>query len=181
MFTILPTLYQARLAAEAAEVKLAQIEFTNTEKLFQQNVVAQPEVALAQAKLSKAQAKLQLTQAELDFTTIKAPFDGIIDHQHLQQGSLIAEGDVLTTLSDNKVMWVYFNVPEARYLEYIADPHKEDLVVELRLANGETFFQPAESERSKQTSTTKPATSRFEQTSQIPMVCCVTAKRALSC
>lgn len=142
MFTILPTLYKARLAAEVAEVKLAQIEFNNTEKLFQQNVVAQPEVALAQAKLSKAQAKLQLTQAELDFTTIKAPFDGIIDHQHLQQGSLIAEGDVLTTLSDNKVMWVYFNVPESRYLEYIADPHKEEVVVELRLANGEKFSQP---------------------------------------
>ena len=141
MFTILPTLYQARLAAEVAEVNLAQIEFNNTEKLFQQNVVAQPEVALAQAKLAKAQAKLQLTQAELDFATIKAPFDGILDHQHLQQGSLIAEGDVLTTLSDNKLMWVYFNVPETRYLEYIADPHKEDLVVELRLANGETFSQ----------------------------------------
>ena len=142
MFTILPTLYTARLAAEAAEVSLAQIEFNNTEKLFKQNVVAQPEVALAQAKLSKAQAKLQLTQAELDFTTIKAPFDGIIDHQHLQQGSLIAEGDVLTTLSDNKVMWVYFNVPESRYLEYVADPHKDELIVELRLANGEKFSQP---------------------------------------
>lgn len=142
MFTILPTLYKARLAAEAAEVSLAQIEFNNTEKLFKQNVVAQPEVALAQAKLSKAQAKLQLTQAELDFTTIKAPFDGIIDHQHLQHGSLIAEGDVLTTLSDNKVMWVYFNVPESRYLDYVSDPHKDELIVELRLANGEKFSQP---------------------------------------
>ena len=139
MFRILPTLYDARLAAEKAEVQLAQIEFNNTEKLFQQKVVAQPEVALAQAKLAKAQARMQLTQAELDFATIKAPFDGIIDHQHLQQGSLIAEGDILTTLSDNKVMWVYFNVPEARYLEYIADPHKDDLIVELRLANGQKF------------------------------------------
>jgi membrane fusion protein (multidrug efflux system) len=139
MFRILPTLYSARLAAEKAEVQLAQIEYNNTDKLFQQNVVAQPEVALAQAKLEKAQARMQLTQAELDFATIRAPFDGIVDHQRLQQGSLVEEGDVLTTLSDNKVMWVYFNVPEARYLEYVADPHKDDLVVELRLANGEKF------------------------------------------
>ena len=38
------------------------------------------------------------------------------------------KGDILTTLSDNSVMWVYFNVPEARYLEYMADlsQHKED-------------------------------------------------------
>ncbi len=141
MFTILPTLYKAKLAAETAEMQLAQIEFDNTQKLFQQNVVAQPEVALAQAKLAKAQAKMQLTQAELDFTTIKAPFDGIIDHQHMQQGSLVAEGDILTTLSDNKVMWVYFNVPESRYLDYIADPHKDDLIVELRLANGTKFSE----------------------------------------
>lgn len=141
MFTILPTLYKARLAAETAEVQLSQIEFDNTQKLFQQNVVAQPEVALAEAKLAKARAKMQLTQAELDFTTIKAPFDGIIDHQHMQQGSLVAEGDILTTLSDNKVMWVYFNVPESRYLDYIADPHKDDLVVELRLANGAKFSE----------------------------------------
>ncbi len=141
MFTILPTLYNARLAAEKAEVQLAEIEFNNTERLFQQKVVAQPEVLLAQAKLAKAKAKMQLTQAELDFATIKAPFDGIIDHQHMQQGSLIAEGDILTTLSDNKVMWVYFNVPETRYLEYQANPKKDDLIVELRLANGEKFSQ----------------------------------------
>ncbi|MEQ9410090.1 MAG: efflux RND transporter periplasmic adaptor subunit [Fuerstiella sp.] len=141
MFTILPTLYKAKLGAEKAEVQLAEIEYINTKRLFEQKVVARPEVALAEAKLKKAEAKMELTQAELDFTIIKAPFDGIIDHQHLQQGSLIAEGDILTTLSDNKVMWVYFPVSEARYLEYIANPHKENLIVELRLANGDIFSQ----------------------------------------
>ncbi|MEJ7662592.1 MAG: hypothetical protein WKG07_25025 [Hymenobacter sp.] len=30
------------------------------------------------------------------------------------------EGDLLTTLSDNSKMWVYFNVPEAEYLAYKA-------------------------------------------------------------
>ncbi|MEZ6062103.1 MAG: efflux RND transporter periplasmic adaptor subunit [Planctomycetaceae bacterium] len=144
LFVILPTLYRARLEAEKAEVDLAKIEYNNTEKLFQQKVVAQPEVALAKAKLAKAEAKMRLTQAELDFTTIKAPFSGIIDHQYMQQGSLIAEGDILTTLSDNQVMWVYFNVPERDYLEYVADPHKDDLIVELQLANGEKFSYPGQ-------------------------------------
>ena len=141
MFTILPTLYKAKLDAEKAEVQLAQIEFTNTEKLFQQKVVAQPEVALAQAKLAKAQAEMNLAEAELNFATIKAPFDGIIDHQRHQQGSLIAEGDVLTTLSDNDVMWAYFNVPEANYLEYQASRDKDALTIELMLANGKKFPQ----------------------------------------
>ena len=40
-------------------------------------------------------------------------------------------------------MWVYFNVPEARYLEYMTDlsQHKEDPQIELILANGKKFGQ----------------------------------------
>ena len=48
-------------------------------------------------------------------------------------------------MSDNSLMWVYFNVPEARYLEYMSanlDQHKDDLKIELVLANGNKFDQP---------------------------------------
>lgn len=141
MFKLLPTLYQAKFDAEAAEAQLAQIEYDNTERLHQKNVVSSSEVALAKAKLNKAQAKANLAKAELNFATIKAPFDGIIDHQIRQHGSLIAEGDELTTLSDNSTMWVYFNVPEARYLEYMASKDNDSLKIELVLANGKTFPQ----------------------------------------
>src|SRR5581483_5265665 len=120
MFKILPVLYKARLDAERAEAQLAQIEFDNTKKLFEDKnrVVSQQEVLLYQAKLAKANAKVKLAEAELNFTEVKAPFDGIIDRLHEQLGSLIKKDDILTTLSDNSLMWVYFNVPEARYLEY---------------------------------------------------------------
>jgi membrane fusion protein (multidrug efflux system) len=68
--------------------------------------------------------------------------DGIIDRLHEQQGSLITERDVLTTLSDNSLMWVYFNVPQARYLEYMAGPGTDkEGKVELVLANGSKFKQ----------------------------------------
>ncbi|MFO0948983.1 MAG: efflux RND transporter periplasmic adaptor subunit [Planctomycetota bacterium] len=142
MFKILPVLYQAKLDAELAEAQLAQLEFNNTKKLYEQKtVVSQNEVLLFQAKLAKAQAKANLAKAELNFTNVTAPFDGIIDRLHEQLGSLIKEGDVLTTLSDNSVMWVYFNVPEAQYLEYMATPEaeKQKQKIELVLANHETF------------------------------------------
>lgn len=150
LFRILPTLYQARLDAEVAEAQLAQIEFDNTKGLYDKGVVALPEVKLAQAKLDKARAKANLAAAELNFTTVIAPFDGIVDRQHEQLGSLIKEGDILTTLSDNSVMWVYFNVPEAQYLEYKHAQNKTTKVhsqqlklphsrIELRLADGNKF------------------------------------------
>jgi membrane fusion protein, multidrug efflux system len=141
MFKILPTLYAAKRDAEQAKVTLVGLEFKNTQKLFEENVVSQQEVALNQAKLAKAQANANLATAELNFTQITAPFDGIVDRLEQRQGSLIKEGDVLTSLSDNRVMWVYFNVPEARYLEYMGDPEeeKEEQEIELVLANGNKF------------------------------------------
>ncbi len=145
LFKIQPVLYQAKLDSDIAEANLAQIELQNTEKLFEQKIVAQPEVALAKAKLAKAQAKVNLAQAELNFADIKAPFDGIVDRQRDQLGSLIDEGAVLTTLSDNAVMWVYFNVPEAHYLEYKAAMDEKnnpaDLNIDLMLANHNKFSQ----------------------------------------
>lgn len=143
LFKIVPTLYQARLDTELAEAQLSQIEFNNTKKLFDDRVVSDQEVALAQAKLAKANAKLKLAQSELNFTDIKAPFDGIVDRLHEQKGSLVEEGEMLTSLSDNSVMWVYFNVPESRYLEYQAGVGRgrDDLNIELELANGQIFPQ----------------------------------------
>ena len=141
MFKVIPILYQARLDAETAENNLAQLEYNFTKKLYEDKVVSQNEVLLLEAKVAKAKAKVMQAAAELNFATVKAPFDGIVDRLHHQQGSLVAEGDVLTTLSDNSLMWVYFNVPEARYLEYMADldKNKDDLQIELVLANGNKF------------------------------------------
>lgn len=143
LFRILPILYKAKLDAEKAEAELARMEWQYSEDLRRQNVVSQNQLNLLKAKLDKALAKVDLAKAELGFADVKAPFDGIVDRLLQREGSLIKEGDILTTLSDNSVMWVYFNVTEKYYLEYMAalkHPEKEDKI-ELVLANGDTFPQ----------------------------------------
>jgi len=144
LFEIVTTLYKARLAAEVAERDYTQMELNNTKRLFEKQGVSQNEVKLFEAKLAKAQAKLDLAEAELNFCTIRAPFDGIVDRLMEQQGSLVKEGDILTTLSDNSVMWVYFNVPEKRYLEYMAETgqNKQSPDIELVLATLDKFPHP---------------------------------------
>lgn len=143
LFRIAPVLYKARLDAERAEARIVELDYRNTEKLRKSNVVSQDEVELVQAKLAKAQARVKLAEAELNFTAILAPFDGMIARIHEQQGSLITERDVLTTLSDSKQVWVYFNVPESRYLQVAAGAWKDDLgKVELVLANSTPFAHP---------------------------------------
>jgi membrane fusion protein (multidrug efflux system) len=149
MFKILPTLYQARLDSEIAEARRIEIELTNAQTLSKKGFVSPQEVALKEAELAKAKAKVALAEAELNFMNVKAPFDGIVDRQRNQLGSLISEGDILTTFSDNSLMWVYFNVPEKDYLAYKSDLDKDKaegneekhLQIELKLANGKIFPQ----------------------------------------
>ncbi|GAA4243085.1 efflux RND transporter periplasmic adaptor subunit [Winogradskyella damuponensis] len=142
LFQIMPNIYQAELNKAKAESKVAQIELANTQLLADGNVVSPNELAMAKANLEKANAEVSLAQTHLGFTSIKAPFNGIINHLEAREGSLLDEGELLTTLSDNSQMWVYFNVPEAEYLDYItSEAKKNNTNVELLMANNKRFNQ----------------------------------------
>lgn len=142
MFQILPVLYKAELQKAEAEAKFAEIEYQNTKQLADSNIVSKNELAMARARFDEANAKLELARIHMGFTRITAPFDGIMDHLHVRLGSLVEEGDLLTTLSDNSKMWVYFNVSEAEYLNYKTSEQSRDLMkVKLIMANQQAFNQ----------------------------------------
>ena len=140
LFQIMPNLYEAELKKARAETSFAEIEYKNTASLASRNIVSSTELAMAKAKLEKAKAEQALANVHLQFTEIRAPFDGIIDRFHVRLGSLLEEGELLTNLSDNRKMWVYYNVPEAQYLDYKNNVKKGKPVrVKLQLANGQIF------------------------------------------
>ena len=140
MFQIMPMIYEAEMQKAKAEVNFAEIEYLNTKNLADSSIVSPNELALSNARLNKAKAEFALAKAHLDFTRVRAPFDGMMDRFHVRQGSLVDEGELLTTLADNSKMWVYFNVPEAEYLDYMATvkPEKQQEVV-LQMANNQVF------------------------------------------
>ena len=95
---------------------------------------------MAQAKLDQARAEVALAKLHLSFTEIRAPFDGIIDRIPKKLGSLVEEGELLTSLSDNTKMFAYFNVSEPEYLEYQNNVKgRGSSTVGLLLANGEAL------------------------------------------
>ncbi|MFT7345169.1 MAG: membrane fusion protein (multidrug efflux system) [Lentimonas sp.] len=141
MFQVMPLLYQAEYNKAAAEVELSRIEFLNTKSLADSNIVSPNELAMARAKYDIAKAELGLAKVHLEFTAIRAPFDGIVGRFHARLGSLIDEGHLLTSLSDNNSMWVYFNVPEAEYLNYEVEKKNKGLEVDLRMANNQFFSE----------------------------------------
>lgn len=143
MFQIMPLLYQAELAKAGAEAEFAAIEFKNTKLLAEGKVVSPNELSLAKAKLDKARAELSIARVHRGMTEIKAPFPGIMGRFHVRLGSLVDEGELLTTLSDNSTVWVYFNLSESEYLAYKARTKEAKTeTIQLVMANGAIFGQP---------------------------------------
>ena len=118
LFTIRPKEYEAELIKAKANVKKAELELQNVKKLAEKNIVSPNELSLAVAKLDEAKADENLAELYVGYTKIRAPFEGTIDRLKFKMGSLIDEGTLLTTLSNNKSVYAYFNVSEAEYLDY---------------------------------------------------------------
>jgi membrane fusion protein (multidrug efflux system) len=144
LFQIKPSIYQADVQKEEAEVELSKIELQNNQALVEKDIISSTEAAMSAAKLAKVEAELNLAKAHLGFTEIKAPFDGRIGRfGDIRLGSLLEENDLLTTLSDMHKLWVYFNVPEAVYLDYMESKKKGvSQPVRLELANKEIYPEP---------------------------------------
>ncbi|HAN39627.1 MAG TPA: efflux transporter periplasmic adaptor subunit, partial [Chitinophagaceae bacterium] len=142
---------QAALNSAIAETKGAELEVNRVQTLVAKNVISKTELELAKAKLLAAEAKVNEARfkekeanIKLSYTLIRSPFEGIIDRIPLKLGSLIAEGTLLTTLSDNKQVFAYFHVSENEYLQYVrngkvtADDWKRD-PIDLYLSDGSYY------------------------------------------
>ena len=144
LFEITSPILKARLDAAVAERDLAQVKLNNAMKLAERKVVADAQVRLAEAELAQAQAQVDLAKAEWDSAAFKAPFDGIVGRLNAAPGIHMKEGDELTTLADNSVMWVYFMAPEQSSAGSMAGRREgqESPPIELTLANRSKFPHP---------------------------------------
>lgn len=144
LFQIKPNIYQADVQKSEAEVELSKIELQNNQALVAQDIISNTEAAMSAAKLAKVEAELALAKTHLGFTEIRAPFDGLIGRfNDIRLGSLLDENQLLTTLSDTHRLWVYFNVPEAVYLNYMEHMRKGvPQSVQLELADKEIYPEP---------------------------------------
>jgi membrane fusion protein (multidrug efflux system) len=152
LFRIAAVGTQEELEKSKAETEQARIELQNTSKLASNNIVSKNARKMAAAKLSAAMADYRLASLNKRLSLIRAPFYGIIGRIPNKIGSLIQEGDLLSSLSDNSSVYVYFNVSEPEYIDYqqhVSERNK--LPLTLILANGTRFgsfghFQNVEGE-----------------------------------
>jgi RND family efflux transporter MFP subunit len=130
---------KAQVKSAIAEMRTAQLELQNKKLLFDKKIVSKTELEKAEANLEALEAKVEEAKSHeasaklhLSYTKITAPFDGTINRIPYKVGSLIDEGTLLTTLSNNKQVYAYFNVSEKEYLNYINKKVSEqDILLQL--------------------------------------------------
>ncbi|MFZ2279653.1 MAG: efflux RND transporter periplasmic adaptor subunit [Prosthecobacter sp.] len=143
MFKIVPGSKRTALNRAEAVAEVAKGVFENTERRLKNQQATDQELSEAKAQWDEKLELVKAAQNDADVNTIKAPFSGLMSRLLLAEGSLVDQGAVLTTLSDNSEMQVIFNVSEAESREYAAQAQSgENKQVTLVLANGKIFEQP---------------------------------------
>ena len=153
---------EAAIQSILAELRASEIEVENTKKLFDKNIVSKSELDLIttkvninKAKVNEARVAKEQALLHVEFTKIKAPFDGIINRIPNKKGSLIDEGALLTSISNNESVYAYFSVSEIDYLDYVQSKSKNNTVT-LSLANNSIYpykgtIETTETEFNKET------------------------------
>lgn len=140
---------EAILKSTVAELKTAEVELTNVKALAEKKIVSTAELEMSQARVDAMKARVEEAKAlrgeasaNLTFANVRAPFEGIINRIPNKTGSLVEEGTMLTTISDNREVFAYFNLSENDYLEYHSNGNRTDdmATVSLLLTNN-TLYQ----------------------------------------
>ena len=126
LFVVDNVTYQAQVRQAQASVNTAQascntarLSFENAQKLFENKVIGDFELQSAtnqyeQAKagLSQAEASLASAKEMLSFCYVKSPASGVVGTLPFKKGALVNTASVLTTVSNNSSMEVYFSLTE---------------------------------------------------------------------
>lgn len=138
----------AQLKSTVADLRAVEVEIKNTKILTDKNIVAKSELEMLQAKkdailarIEDAKSTISMANLNLSLTQVKAPFSGVINRIPLKTGSFVEDGTLLTSISNNKEVFAYFNVSEKEYLniEKAKEPRKRE--VSLLMADNQLFDQ----------------------------------------
>ena len=153
LFVLDNATYQAQVRQAQASVNTAQascntskLSYENSQKLFDNGVIGDFELKSAtnsyeqaKASLSAAQATLANAQEMLSFCYVKSPASGVVGTLPYKIGTLVNTSTVMTTVSNNSSMEVYFSLTEKDAMNMTQASLGEMPSVQLRLADGTIY------------------------------------------
>ena len=161
LFVLDNVTYQAQVRQAEASVNTAQascntakLSFENSKKLHESGVIGDFELQSAtnsyesaKAGLAQAQASLSSAKEMLSFCYVKSPAAGVVGTLPYKVGTLVNTASVLTTVSNNSSMEVYFSLTEKDALAMSQTAGGQNAAlnampnVKLQLADGTVYGQ----------------------------------------
>ena len=139
---------QAQAAVNTAQQQCntAKLTYDNSKKLHESRVIgdfelqtSQNSYEVAEAQLAQAQAALASAKEQLSYCYVKSPAAGVVGTLPFKKGALVSSSNVLTTVSNNSSMEVYFSVTEKAAMQLQAAGLQSLPSVKLLLADGTTY------------------------------------------
>ena len=170
---------QASVNTAQAACNTAQLSYENAKKLFENKVIGDFELQSAansyesaKASLSLAQAGLASAKEMLSFCYVKSPAAGVVGTLPFKKGALVNTASVLTTVSNNSSMEVYFSLTEkdALAMSQVEGGQKAAMGampnVQLQLADGTIYAH--EGKVTKMSGVIDPATGSIQVIALFP-------------
>ena len=153
LFVLDNVTYQSQVRQSQASVNTAQaacntakLSYENAQKLFENKVIGDFELQSATNSYESAKAALALAQAGLasakemlSFCYVKSPAAGVVGTLPYKKGALVNTASVLTTVSNNSSMEIYFSLTEKDALSMTQASLGEMPSVKLQLADGTIY------------------------------------------
>jgi RND family efflux transporter MFP subunit len=115
----------AKKAGSVSQLETARLDFARVKKLFAQNVVPQADYDHAQnavnslaASVDAVKAQLRIARHQLGYTSLRAPYDGIITLQLIENHEMVQAGRVVVGLHDISTLEIEIKVPENEIINH---------------------------------------------------------------
>ncbi len=115
----------AQLSGALSQLETAKQDFDRMEELFGQKVIPQADFDHARngkntawASVKQIRAQLAMAKHQLEYTSLKAPYDGIITRQMIENYEMVSPGQVVVDLHDISMLEILVNVPENEIIHH---------------------------------------------------------------
>jgi len=102
----------ALLSRAQKNLEQKKIEYNSANELYKKGYVSAAALAEKKADMDEAEASLKRAKLNLENTVITAPFNGVVDEYHVEQGDIAPIGRQLVTILDLKPIEVLAYVSE---------------------------------------------------------------------
>ncbi len=130
----------ARVTEAEALVAKRELEFRAAEDLSKKSFTSEVALANAKAELESARANLEAARLEFARTTIRAPFDGVFNRNHVEVGNYVRVGDDIAEMVDLDPLLLVVELAELSVGEVRAGTAAQAQLIDGRPVQGTVTF-----------------------------------------